>query len=82
MSYYKYWDENNMYGEVMSQNLRVSDFFKSMNNVVFGKTMENLRKYEISGLVTADSNRIIWYHTHKIFSEYLLAIEMKKRKYS
>lgn len=36
MSYYKYRDENNMYGWVMSQNLPVGDFFKLMSNVVFG----------------------------------------------
>ena len=61
------------------------DFFKLMNNSVFGKTMENVGKYRDIKLVTADK-RIYQlvsepnYHTTKWFSENLLAIEMKKIK--
>ena len=54
-----------------------------MNNSVFGKTMENIRKYRDIKLVTAEigrnylvSERI--YHSTKFFAENLLAIEMKK----
>ena len=59
------------------------DFFKLMNNSVFGKTMENLRKHRDIKLVTTDEkrNKLISepnYHTTKVFSENLLAIEMKK----
>ena len=59
------------------------DFFKLMNNAVFGKTMENVRKHRDIKLVTTDKrrNRLVSepnYHTIKWFSEKLLAIEMKK----
>ena len=61
------------------------DFFKLMNNSVFGKTMENVRKHRDINLVTTEK-RIIKlvsepnYHTTKQFSENLLVIEMKKAK--
>ena len=61
------------------------DFFKLMNNSVFGKTMENVRKHRDIKLVTTDKRRNQLasepnYHTTKYFSENLLAIEMKKTK--
>ena len=61
------------------------DFFKLMNNSVFGKTMENVRKHRDIKLVTTEKRRIKLvsepnYHTTKQFSENLLAIEMKKAK--
>ena len=61
------------------------DFFKLMNNSVFGKTMENMRKHRDIKLVTTDEkrNKLVSepnYHTTKRFSENLLAIEMKKTK--
>ena len=59
------------------------DFFKLMNNVVFGKTMENVRKHRDIKIVTADKRRNELasepnYHTTKYLSENLMAIEMKK----
>ena len=59
------------------------DFFKLMNNSVFGKTMENVRKHRDIKLVTTDEkrNKLVSepnYHTTKRFSENLLATEMKK----
>ena len=61
------------------------DFFKLMNNSVFGKTMGNVRKHRNIRLVTTEKRRIKLvsepnYHTTKQFSENLLAIEMKKVK--
>ena len=61
------------------------EFFKLMNNSVFGKTIENVRKHRDIKLVTTEDKRIKLvsepnYHTTKRFSENLLAIEMKKAK--
>ena len=61
------------------------DIFKLMNNAVFGKTMENVRKHRVFKLVTTDKrrNQLVSesnYHTTKFFSEKLLAIEMRKTK--
>ena len=54
-----------------------------MNNIIFEKTMENLRKHRDTKLVTTEkrSNYLVSepnYFTTKFFKEYLLAIEMKK----
>ena len=61
------------------------DFFKLMNNFVFGKTMENVRNHRDIKLVTTDEkrNKLVSepnYHTTKHFSENLLSIEMKNIK--
>ena len=61
------------------------DFFKLMNNSVFGKIMENVRKHRDIKLVTTNKrrNKLVSepnYHTTKYFSETLLAIEMRKTK--
>ena len=56
-----------------------------MNNSIFGKTMENVRKHRVTKLVTTDRRRNqlvseLNYHTTKWFSEDLLAIELKQIK--
>ena len=61
------------------------NFFKLMNNSVFGKTMENVRNHGDIKLVTSDKIRKrlvseLNYHSHKNFSEHLMAIEMKKTR--
>ena len=61
------------------------DFFKSMNNVVFVKTMENIRKHRDIKLVTKDKKRKKLvsepnYHTMNYISEDLSIIEMNKTR--
>ena len=68
-----------------SKNKFEKDFFKLLNNAVFRKTMENLRKHRDIKLVTTNRKRKILtsnpnYHCCKCFSEHLMAIEMKKIK--
>ena len=58
------------------------DFFKLMNKAVFGKNMENVRKYRDIKLVRTERRRNYLvsepnYHTTKFFTENLLAIEIK-----
>ena len=55
-----------------------------MNNAVFGKTMENIRKHRDIKLVTKKRRKNCLvpesnYHTTKFFTENLLAKEMKKK---
>ena len=59
--------------------------FKLMKNLVFGKTMENIRKHKDIKLVTTDKKRSKLvsepnYHTINLISEDLSIIEMKKTK--
>ena len=61
------------------------DLFKLMNNSVFGKTMENIRKHRDIKLVTTDKKRSKLvsepnYRTINLISEDLSIIEMKKTK--
>ena len=61
------------------------NLFKLMNNAVFGKTMENIRKHRDIKLVTTDKKRSKLvsepnYHTINLISEDLSIIEMKKTK--
>ena len=59
------------------------DFFKQVNNAVFGKAMENVRKHRNIKLVAIERRRNYLvsepsYHIAKFFRENLLAIEMRK----
>ena len=61
------------------------NFFKLMDNSIFGKTIEDLRKHRDIKQVKINKrrNKLVSepnYHTTKYFSENLLAIEMKKTK--
>ena len=56
-----------------------------MNNAVFGKTLENVRKHRDIKLVITEKRRIYLvsepnYHTTKFFKENLLAMKMKKKQ--
>ena len=58
------------------------DFFKLMNNAVFGKTLENMRKHRNFKLATTERRRNYLvsepnYHTTKFFTENVLAIEIR-----
>ena len=69
----------------LSKNDFEKDFFKLMNNVVFGKTMENIRKHRNIKLITTDKrrNKLVSepnYHTINCISEDLSIIEMNKTK--
>ena len=62
-----------------------NDTFKLMNNSVFRKTMENIRKHRDIKLVTTDKKRSKLisepnYHTINLVSEALSITEMKKTK--
>ena len=68
-----------------AKNVFEKDFFKLMNNSVFGKTMENVRNHRDIKLVTANAQRRKYvsepnYMTSKCFSKDLMAIEMRKRE--
>ena len=59
------------------------DFFKLMDNAVFGKTMENVKNIEILNLSQQKRRRNYLlsepnYDTTKFFIENLLAIKIKK----
>ena len=79
------FDQNDMNTKVTQKpksNFK-KDFFKLLNNAVFGKTMENVRKHrDITKLVTTERRRNYLvsepnYHTTRFFTENLLALEMR-----
>ena len=61
------------------------NFYKLMNNTVYGQTMENVRKDRNIKLVTTNARRKQLvsepdYHTCKRFSQNLIAIDLRKKK--
>ena len=62
------------------------DFLKLINNAVFRKPVENVRKHRNIKLVTTERRRNYLvsepnYYTMKLFTEKWLAIEMRKLRY-
>ena len=79
-----YIDMNTELRKVASNDFE-KDFYKLMNNAVFGKTMENVRKHRDIKLVTTNKKRSKLvsepnYHTMHCISENLSIIEMNKTR--
>ena len=77
-----YTDMNNKLRKKAKNNFE-KDFFKRMNNAVFGKTIINVRKHRNIKLVITEWRRNYSvsesnYHTTKFFTENILAIEIRK----
>ena len=55
-------------------------FFNRINNAIFGKTMENVKKHKdmILVMIKAKRNFLVSEPHNKLFSENLLAMEMRK----
>ena len=79
-----YIDKNTGFKKV-AKNEFEKDFFKLMNNSVFGKMIENVRKRrEIKLIVTEQSRKKLVsepnYASCTTFSDHLMAVEMRKTR--
>ena len=81
--WFKPYIEFNTHQRQYARNNFEKDFFKLMNNSVFGKTMENLRKHKNVEFVENKLRFKHWtskpnFKSFKIFSEKLVAINLAK----
>ena len=81
----KEYIEMNLKLRMNAENDFEKEFFKLMNNAVFGKTMENIRKRVDIQLVNNRERALILavksnFHHLTIFDENLIAIHMKRKK--
>ena len=79
----KQYIDINTYLRKKARNNFKKDLFKRMGTSVFDKTIENVGKHRDLKFVTTEKRKNYLVsesnnHTTKTFSEYLLAIEMKK----
>ena len=79
----KSYIDKNTYLRTQAKNNFEKDFFKLMNNSVFGKTMENIRNRVIVKLVNTEEKlkKLVAkpnFRSRKIFSENLVSVHMKK----
>ena len=77
-----YIDMNNKLRKNAKNDLE-KDFFKLMKNLVFGKTMDNVRNHRYIRVVTSDKRRSILasepnYHSSKYISKDLMIMEIRK----
>ena len=75
--------DKNTYLRTQAKNNFEKDFFKLMNNSVFGKTMENIRNRVVVKLVNTKEKlkKLVAkpnFRNRKIFSENLVSVHMKK----
>ena len=81
----EYIDVNTELRKKATNDFEKDFFFKLMNNAVFGKTMENVRKHRDIKLVKTDKkrNKLVSeknFHTMKLIDNNLAIIEMRKVK--